>query len=546
MSNVKETIIMQFATVLKGGLLAGFMAMAMSGSALAVTLNLHNGGDPRTLDPHQVSGNWEDRPVSDYIEGLMTLDATGAPILGQAASYEVSDDGLVYTFTLRDDITWSDGTPVTARDFVVGAQRMQDPAKAADYAYLMHFIENAEAINSGEITDFDELGVKALDDKTVEITLNAPTPYLLAALAHYTAYPVPAHVIDEVGDQWTAMENIVGNGPYTPVEWVPGSFIRSVKNENYYDAANVQIDEVVYHITEDDNAALNRYRAGEFDILSSFPADQYQLLQDQYPGEAHVAPFLGVYYYVMNQTDPALADVRVREALSISINREVIGPDVLGTGELPAYGWVPPGTSNYEGETYMPDWASEDYGARIERAQALMEEAGFGPDNPLNLQLRYNTNENHRRIAVAIGAMWEPLGVNIELFNAEVGPHYDALQAGDFQVGRAGWLMDYDDASNMLDLLKSGVSQGDGINWGNNYGRYSNTEYDALLAEAATELDLEARAALMHEAEAIAMDEFGVLPIYYYVSKWVVSPSISGFEDNAVDRHLVRYLSKSE
>ena len=537
---------MKLMTNLTAVAFAGAFALMSSTAASAVTLQLHNGGDPRTLDPGQVSGNWEDRPVSDYIEGLMTIDAAGTPILGQAASYDVSEDGLVYTFTLRDDVMWSDGTPVTARDFVVGAQRLQDPAKAADYAYLMHFIKNAEAINSGEIADFDELGVKALDDKTVEITLNSPTPYLLGALAHYTAYPVPSHVVDEVGDQWTAMENIVGNGPYVPVEWVPGSHVRSVKNEHYYDAANVQIDEVVYHITEDDNSALNRYRAGEFDILSSFPADQYQLLQDQYPGEAHVAPFLGVYYYVMNQTDPALADVRVREALSISINREVIGPDVLGTGELPAYGWVPPGTSNYDGDDYAPAWASEDYDARIERAKTLMTEAGYGPDKPLNLQLRYNTNENHRRIAVAIGAMWEQIGVTIELFNAEVGPHYDALQAGDFQIGRAGWLMDYDDPSNMLDLLKTGISQGDGINWGNNYGRYSNEEYDSLLAQAATELDLVARAGLMHQAEAIAMDEFGVLPIYYYVSKWVVSPKISGFEDNAVDRHLVRYMSKAE
>jgi oligopeptide transport system substrate-binding protein len=442
---------------------------------------------------------------------------------------------------------WSDGEPVTAQDFVLGAQRLQDPATAADYAYLMYFVKNAEAINAGEITDFNELGVKALDDKTVEITLNAPTPFLLAALSHYTAYPVPSHVVENVGDAWSQIDNLVANGPFVPVEWVPGSMIRSVKNDSYYDAANVALDEIVYHITDDDGAALNRYRAGEFDILSSFPADQYQLLQDQYPGEAHVAPFLGVYYYVMNQERPELQDMNVRKALSLAINREVIGPDVLGTGELPAYGWVPPGTANYEGEEYMPEWASLSYEERVEEARQLMEAAGYTPANPLHLQLRYNTNENHQRIAVAIGSMWEPIGVTVELFNAEVGPHYDALQAGDFQIGRAGWLMDYNDASNMLDLLKSGTTQAGGtVAWGNNYGRYSNPEYDRLVGEAATELDLVARAGLMHQAEALAMDEFGVLPIYYYVSKWVVSPRISGFEDNAVDRHLSRYLSKSE
>lgn len=538
---------MKLTTTLKAVTTAGAFALMMSTAASAVTLQLHNGGDPRTLDPHKASGNWEDRPISDYIEGLMTLDAAGEPILGQAASYEVSEDGLVYTFTLRDDAVWSDGTPVTAKDFVLGAQRLQDPATASSYAYLNHFIKNAEAINSGEITDFDELGVKALDDKTVEITLVAPTPYLLAALTHYTAYPVPSHVVEAKGEEWSQIGNLVANGPYVPVEWVPGSLIRSEKNESYYDAANVQIDEVVYHITEDDNAALNRYRAGEFDILSSFPADQYQLLQDQYPGEAHVAPFLGVYYYVMNQEREELKDVNVRKALSIAINREVIGPDVLGTGEIAAYGWVPPGTANYPADAYMPEWASQEYGARVEEAKALMEAAGYSADNPLNLQLRYNTNENHRRIAVAIASMWEPIHVKVELFNAEVGPHYDALQEGDFQIGRAGWLMDYNDASNMLDLLKSGTEQAGGtIAWGNNYGRYSNAEYDDLLTQAMTELDLEARGQLLANAEKIAMDEFGVLPIYYYVSKWVVSPRIEGFVDNPVDRHLTRYLSKTE
>ena len=529
---------MHFGKTMGAVALAAAFSFGAIASASAVTLNLHNGGDPRSLDPQRVSGNWEDRPVSDYIEGLMTLDAEGAAILGQAASYEVSDDGLVYTFTLRDDAVWSDGEPVVAEDFVLGMQRLQDPETAAEYAYLMYFIDNAQAINSGEITDLDELGVKAIDDKTVEITLNAPTPYFLQALTHYSSYPVPSHVVEEYGDDWATIDHLVANGPFKPVEWVPGSYILSVKNDSYYAADTVALDEVKYFITDDDNAALQRYRAGEFDILSSFPSDQYQLLQDQYPGEAHVAPFLGVYYYVLNQTKEPLTDMRIREALSIAVNRKVIGPDILGTGELPAYGWVPPGTSNYEGEQYMPEWASLSYDERIAKAASLMEEAGYTAENPLTLQLRYNTNENHQRIAVAITAMWEPIHVKIELFNSDVSTHYDALTAGDFQVGRAGWLMDYDDASNMLDLLKSGT--------GNNYGRYSNAEYDELLDKAANELDLVKRAGYMHEAEKIAMDEFGVLPIYYYVSKWVVSPKVSGFEDNAIDRHLVRYMSKSE
>jgi len=538
---------MTLTTTLKTVATAGALALMMSTAASAVTLQLHNGGDPGTLDPHKASGDWENRVIGDYIEGLLTENAKAEAIPGQAESWEISEHGTVYTFKLRDGIQWSDGTPVTAGDFVFAFQRLFNPASAADYAYLQFPIKNAEAINSGEITDFNELGVKAIDDKTVEITLEAPTPFFLDALTHYTAYPVPKHLVDKLGDDWTKVENIVGNGPYLIKEWLPGSYVRSEKNADYYDAANVQIDEVFYHVLEDQAAALNRYRAGEFDILTDFPADQYQWLQDNLPGEAHVVPFLGIYYYVMNQEEgQVLSDVRIREALSTTVVREVIGPDILGTGELPAYGWVPPGTNNYVENAYMPEWAATPYEERLERAKTLMTEAGYGPDKPLTLQLRYNTNDNHQRIAVALAAMWEPLGVKVELFNAETAVHYDALRAGDFQVGRAGWLLDYNDPSNTLDLLKTGITQDGTMNWGNNYGRYSDDAYDALMKQASTELDLEARGQLLADAEKIAMDAFAAIPIYWYVSKDVVSPKISGFEENAKNIFRTRWLSKSE
>ena len=537
---------MKFGKLVGAATLAVTMTLAAAAGASAATLNMHNGGDPGSLDPHKVSGDWENRVVGDYIEGLVTEDADAKAIPGQAASWDISEDGTVYTFHLRDGITWTDGVPVTADDFVFAFQRLMDPATASDYAYLQYPIKNAEAINGGEITDFDQLGVKAIDDKTLEITLESPTPYFLDALMHYTAYPVPKHLVEKFGDDWTKMENIVANGPFKPVEWIPGSYIHSVKNDMYYDAANVQLDDVYYYVLEDLGAAINRYRAGEFDILTDFPADQYQFLQDNYPGEAHVEPFLGIYYYVMNEEKPPLDDIRVRKALSISVMRDVIGPEVLGTGELPAYGWVPPGTNNYEGEQYMPDWAKLPYDERVQMAKDLLAEAGYGPDNPLSLQLRYNTNESHQRVAVAIAAMWEPLGIKVELFNSEVRVHYDALKSGDFQIGRAGWLMDYSDAANTLDLLKTGTQQGDIMNWGNNYGRYSNEEFDSLMAEASVTNDLVARAALMHKAEKIAMDEFAAIPIYWYVSKNVVKPYIEGFADNAKDIHRDRWITKSE
>jgi oligopeptide transport system substrate-binding protein len=347
------------------------------------------------------------------------------------------------------------------------------------------------------------------------------------------------HVVEEYGNEWIDPDNIVTNGPYTITEWVPNSHIKAVKNDSYYDAASISIDEVMYYAMDDISAALQRYRAGEFDILTDFPTDQYQLLQDQYAGQAHVAPFLGLYYYVINHNKEEIKDPNVRLALSMAINREVIGPDILGTGELPAYGWVPPGTANYDFPEYRPDWAEEPYGDRVAQAVELMEAAGYSADNPLTLQLKYNTHEDHQRIAVAIAAMWEPLHVNVELFNSEVAVHYDALQNNDFDgVGRAGWLMDYNDAINMLELLRSDI--------GYNYGRFDNADFDQLLRDSATVTDAEARAAMLRQAEEIAMSETAALPIYYYVSKNVVSPAITGFEDNAKDIHRTRWLTKSE
>jgi oligopeptide transport system substrate-binding protein len=448
------------------------------------------------------------------------------------------DGSGVAGVVIRDDAVWSDGAPVTAQDFEFGFQRLLDPETAADYAYLQYLINNAEAINTGE-AEMDTLGIKVINDSTIEFTLANPAPYFLDALTHYTAYPVPKHVVDEFGDDWIKPGNIVANGPYKITEWVPNSHIKAVKNETFHDAANVQIDEVIYYAMDDISAALQRYRAGEFDILTDFPADQYQLLQDQYAGQAHVAPFLGLYYYVINHNKPELEDSTVLTAMSMAINREVIGPDVLGTGELPAYGWVPPGTANYEFGEYRPDWYPLSYGERVAEAISLMEAAGYSDANKLTLQLKYNTNDNHQRIAVAIAAMWEPLHINVELFNSEVAVHYDALQNNDFDgVGRAGWLMDYNDAINMLELLRSDIIY--------NYGRWKSDDFDTKLRESATIQDQGARAQVLREAEAIAMSEVAAFPIYYYVSKNVVSPAITGFQDNAKDIHRTRWLTKSE
>ncbi len=515
--------------------MAAVLSPALAAGGQAAALRISNGGEVGSLDPSKVDGDWENRVVGDYLEGMMTEDPKAEAVPGQAASFKVSDDGLTYTFKIRADAKWSDGVPVTAADFIEGMQRELDPAAGNKYAYMQYVLKNAEAYNTKKLADFSQVGIKAVDDLTIQYTLAQPAPYFLQLLTHYTAYPAPKHLIDKVGNDWVKLPNIIANGPYKPTEWIPGSYIHSVRNPQYYDAANVKIDDVYYYVLEDQTASLNRYRAGEFDIMTDLPTDQYQWIKDNLPGQSHVKPFLGVYYYVLNQTKPPLDNKAIREALSLAINREVIGPDVLGTGELPGYGWVPPGTANYVADAYHPAWADLSYDDKLAMARKLMEAAGYSDTKPLKLQLRYNTNDNHKRIAVAIAAMWQPIHVEVELFNAETRVHYDALQAGDFQVGRAGWLLDYNDPDNMLQLLEGGN--------GNNFGRYSNPEFDKLVAQERTTLDLKARAAIMQKAEIIAMDDFAAIPIYFYVSKNVVSPKVEGFMDNAKDIHRTRYLS---
>ncbi len=250
------------------------------------------------------------------------------------------------------------------------------------------------------------MGVVAVNDDTVQITLEAPTPYFIDALTHYTAYPLPKHLLDAKGEDWVKIENIVVNGPYKPVEWVPGSHVKTVANDQWYDTASLKLEGATFYVLEDQAAVLLRYRAGEFDFMTDFPTDQYAWMQENLPGEAHVAPFSGLYYYVVNN---AMFNQNVRQALSMAINREVIGPDILGTGELPAYSWVPPGTANY-GTPEIVSWAGLSYADKVAKAVELMAAEGYSSDNPLKLQLRYNTNDNHKRIAVAIAAMWKPPG----------------------------------------------------------------------------------------------------------------------------------------
>ena len=512
------------------------LALMLGGGAVPAqaekVLRIANMGEPNTLDPHVVSGVWENRILGNMFLGLVTEAANGSDMAGAAESWTISDDGTTYTFKIRDHV-WSDGKAVTADDFVFSLRRILSPETAAEYASLLYPIKNAEAVNTGKAGP-DALGVKAIDAKTLQLDLEAPTPYFLSQLTHYTAWPVPKHVVEKHGNAWTKKENIVVNGAFVLDEYLPNTHVKLSKNQKFYDAANVKLDRIIYYPGEDRPAGLKRFRAGEVDLVTDFSSDQYGWLMKNLPAETRIAPYLGIYYYPFNTRKPPFDDVRVRQALSMAIDRETIVDKVMKTGEIAAYSFVPPGTGNYITPSYAP-WKGKPYKERVTMAKKLLAEAGYGSDKPLDITLSYNTSENHKRIAIAVTAMWKAIGVKAGLFNSEVKVHYADLKQAKFQVARAGWIADYDDAQNFLYLLETRTGA-------NNYGGYSNPEFDRLMLEASKTVDLEKRADLMRAAEAHVANDQPIAPIYYYVSKQVVSTKLTGFIDNARDIHRARWL----
>ncbi|MCP4744661.1 MAG: peptide ABC transporter substrate-binding protein [Desulfobacteraceae bacterium] len=497
------------------------------------TLRIASMGEPASLDPHKVSGTWAVHIVGDLFLGLTTDDPYSKAVPGAAKSWTISSDGKTYTFNLRKSL-WSDGTPVTAGDFVFSFRRILNPETAAEYASVLYIIEGAEQINTGKASP-ETLKVKAIDDHTLEIKLKGPAPYFIDLLNHQTCYPVPRHVVEKYGNAWSKPEHIVSNGPYKVVLWIPNDHIRLVKNEKFYDAVSVSLDELKFYTQEDRAAVQKRFRAGEIDVATDFASEQINWLRKHLPEETRIAPYMGVYYYAINSAKKPFTDQRIRKALSMAVNREAIVEKVLKTGELAAYSFVPPSISNYP-KSAQVQWKDWPYGKKIKEAKKLLKEAGYTKKNPLKFTLRYNTSENHKRIAVAIASMWKAIGVKVELFNSEVKVHYAELKQANFQVARAGWIADYNDAQNFLYLMETRTGPF-------NYSGYSNPEFDNLMQKAEVTLNPKKRYELMYKAEELAMRDMPVIPIYHYVSKNLVSTRIKGFEDNPEDKHRWRYVS---
>ncbi|HHQ15066.1 MAG TPA: peptide ABC transporter substrate-binding protein [Chromatiales bacterium] len=500
--------------------------------AAVQVLHLGNGADPQTLDPHRVQGVPGSNILRDLFEGLVGEAPDGTLVPGAAESWTVSENGRVYTFNIRENGRWSNGDPVTAKDFEFGLRRSVDPATLSLYSSILFPIENAEAIANGELPP-DALGVEAVDDHTLVIRLRAPTPYLPGLLTHSSTYPVHRPSLEQYGAAFARAGRLVSNGPYRLVEWAVQSHIRLQRNEYYRDDEHTEIDEVWYYPTENQDVELKRYRAGELDITESLPYQQLGWIRENLGEQLRIAPYLGSYYYGLNLTRPPFKDnPKLRSALAMAIDRDIITEKVTGAGEIPAYGWVPP-VAGYEGQ--QPDWAAWTQAERNERARQLYSEAGYSKARPLTVELLYNTQENHKRIAVAIAAMWkQTLGVRTKLLNQEWKVFLSTRANKDTQIFRAGWIGDYNDAYSFAQLMHSTNEQND--------SGYHSAEYDALLDQAAIEPDPVRRAELMQQAERVLLRDLPIIPIYFYVSKHLVKPWVGGFVPNVMDHHQSKHL----
>lgn len=520
------------AAIVAGSLLAGIHP------ALAeAVLHRGNSGEPQTLDPSQTSLEIEAFILKDLYEGLTSYNAAGKIVPGAAESWTVSDDGTVYTFKINEKANWSDGTPVTADDFVFSLRRVEDPKTAAGYANILYPIKNAEKVNKGE-AKLEELGIKAINAKTLEITLEQPTPFFVELLAHQTALPVNRASLEKNGADFIKPGKLVSNGAFELTDHVQNDHLTATKNSDYWDADNVKLDKVIFYPTEDQAAAVRRFESKEMDLVYNFSADQIERLKVSLGDQVRVTPALSTYFYSFDTRVEPFSDVRVRRALSMAIDRDFLSNEIYKGAQLPAYSLVPLGIASY-GEPVKPDFADWTQLDREDKALELMKEAGYGEGGkPLTIEIRYNTNPNHERVAIAVADMWKKtFGATVTLLQNDISAHYAYLkEGGKFNVARAGWTADYADAENFMTInMKKNPTF--------NYGRYDNPEYDALVEKSYTEKDPAARSKLLHEAEALVLRDQPIAPMMNFGQLWLVSSKVQGWEYNGSNDHLSKYLS---
>lgn len=497
------------------------------------TLTINNGAEISSLDPHKTGGVPESGVARQQFVGLTTTDADGKLIAGIAESWETIDN-ITWIFKLRD-AKWSNGDAVTTQDFVYSFQRMVNPETAANFA---NFVADAKFLNAGDIIEGKrkpaELGVRALDDKTLQITLSEAVPYLPQMLAYTAMRPVPQKVVEALGDAWAKPENIVVNGPYIIKNWRVGERMNFVKNPHYYDADNVAIENLVLLPIDSGPTDYARYQAGEIDVTyTDVPID---ILTSVKGDDVKTSPSFCSYYYEMNVNKPPFNDVRVRRAMTLALDRETIAEKVAARGETPSYQMTPTVVSN--NPNYTPEWQKLDKEARIAEAKRLLNEAGYNEQNPLKFDLLYNTSENHKKVAVAAQSLWqEALGfAKITLVNQEWKAYLASRRNHEHQMARAAWCGDYDDPAAFLNVMRT---EGSG-----NYGDYSSQEYDNLLKTSLNKSDDAERAKVYHQLEAILDKDVPNVWVYYQVNARVVKPYVAGYSTNdALGNWQAKYWS---
>jgi oligopeptide transport system substrate-binding protein len=499
------------------------------------TLHWGNGTEPQSLDPHIATGVPEHHIISSLMEGLVHKDGeTLEPRPGVAKSWDISADGRVYTFNLRKDARWSNGDPHNAHDYVWSWWRALQPALGNLYAYMYFPIANAKAYYDGEISDFSQVGVKALDDYILQVTLTEPIPYFLQLLDHYSTYPVHRATVekfgtaDQRGTRWTFEGNIVGNGAFQLKEWKINRRITVERNPFYWDAANVRLNQVVFYPTENVTTEERMFRAGQLHY-SGIPSDKIQAYSQSDDPSLRIQPYLGVYFYRLNVDKPQLSDKRVRRALGMTINRDQLVSQITKGGQIPAYTITPPGTMGYYPES--------DLTFDPEAAKKLLAEAGYpnGEGFPTT-EILYNTSEGHRKIAVALQQMWKKhLNIDVVLLNQEWKVYLDTVSNHHYEIARAGWIGDYVDPNNFLDMFL--------CNGGNNRTRWCNNEYDQIILQQVPKAKThQQRLDLFQQAENILLDEMPVIPIYIYTSNNLVHPTVKNFGRNILNQANYREM----
>jgi oligopeptide transport system substrate-binding protein len=490
-----------------------------------------NGAEIKSLDPHYIDGQYEANVVGDVLVGLTTDAANGEPMPGAATSWETSVDGLTWTFHMRDHL-WSDGQPVTAQDFVFAWRRILEPARAAPYAYYLWLIKNGKAISDGKLPP-TALGVAAPDDKTFVIHLEHPAPYMLEYLLHQAVFPVPRHVVEAKGDAWARPENYVGNGPYNVTEWVPNDHITLVKNPRFYDAANVRLRTIIYKPTSDTLAALKAIRAGELDTQNLVPTAEIAWMHKNIEPALQLHTFLAVGYVTINFQRKPMQDRRLREAIALAYDREIMTQKIIRLGEPAAYAFVPPHVANFTPGASL-DFKAMPYDKRLEKARWLMGQMGYGPSNHFHTTFDTSTTPDSKRTAAALQAMLRRIYIDADIVNSDLQFFYKKQQEGDFNLSSAVWVGDFNDAGTFLDLLQSQS--------GNNFGHYKSAAFDAAYARALQTADVKARADLLRQAEQVALDDIAVIPTRFSVTQDIVEPYVKGWIPNVRDFNRSRWL----